>query len=281
MSLQLGDDVRSGGIATDRGTFAGLSCIPGTRSLPRGNVLLIPGFTGSKEDFAELLPLLAGSGWAAATYDQRGQFESPGRPDDDYTLSGFAADAVEVSAALFGRDEEVHLVGHSFGGLVAATAAIEHEHAWASLTLMCSGPGGLQGDAAGDLLRAAEMATDQGLEALYRASAARDAQLGVAPPPAEIEEFLHRRYVANSPDGLAAIARLLVDTPDLTASLAALDLDVYVLRGENDDAWPHEVQDRLARDLGTTVVVVPAAAHSPAVEQPESTRDALVRLWLG
>jgi hypothetical protein len=83
MSLQLGDDVRSGGIATDRGTFAGLSCTPGTRSLPRGNVLLIPGFTGSKEDFAELQPLLAGSGWDGASFDERGQFESPGRPDED------------------------------------------------------------------------------------------------------------------------------------------------------------------------------------------------------
>jgi len=209
MSVQLGDDVRSGEIVTDRGTFAGLSCTPATRSLPRGNVLLIPGFTGSKDDFAELLPLLASAGWAAAAYDQRGQFESVGGPDDDYSLSGFAADAVQVSAAVFGRDERVHLVGHSFGGLVAATAAVEHEHAWASLTLMCSGPGGLQGDQARDLLRAAEMATGQGLEALYRASAARDTQLGVEPPPAEIEEFLHRRYIANSPDGLAAIASLL------------------------------------------------------------------------
>jgi pimeloyl-ACP methyl ester carboxylesterase len=243
--------------------------------------LLIPGFTGSKEDFAELLPLLAAAGWAAATYDQRGQFESPGRPDDDYSLSGFAADAVEVSAAIFGRDEEVHLVGHSFGGLVAATAAIEHEHVWASLTLMCSGPAGFVGDTARDLLRAADMATHQGLEALYQASAQRDRQLGVEQPPADIEQFLHRRYVANSPVGLAAIARLLVETPDLTGSLAALDLDVFVLRGENDDAWPHDVQDRLAHDLGTKVVVVRDAAHSPAVEQPEETRDALVRLWLG
>jgi hypothetical protein len=66
MSLQLGEDVRSGEIVTARGTFAGLSCTPATRWLPRGNVMLIPGFTGSKEDFAELLPLLAAAGWAAA-----------------------------------------------------------------------------------------------------------------------------------------------------------------------------------------------------------------------
>lgn len=281
MSLDLGNDVRSGEIATPRGTFAGLSCRPDTSSLPRGNVLLVPGFTGSKEDFAELLPLLAAAGWAAATYDQRGQFETPVGDDDDFSLSGFAADAVEVSAALFGRDEGVHLVGHSFGGLVAATAATEHEHTWASLTLMCSGPGGLDGDQARDLLEAAEIVSRDGLEALYQASAARGRKLGVEPASAEIEEFMHRRYVANSATSLAAIARLLVETPDLTSSLGRLQLAVSVLRGEDDDAWPHEVQDRLASDLGTTVVVVAGAAHSPAVEQPERTRDALARIWLG
>jgi pimeloyl-ACP methyl ester carboxylesterase len=281
VSLQLPDDVRSGDIVTPRGTFAGLSCRPDTTSMPRGSVLLVPGFTGSKEDFAELLPLLASAGWAAASYDQRGQFQTPGGPHDDFSLSGFAADAVEVSAALFGRDERVHLVGHSFGGLVAGAAAIEYEDVWASLVLLCSGPGGLGGERAGELHAAAEMATRDGLEELYRASAERDARLGVQPPPAEIERFMHTRFVANSPQGLAAIARVLADTPDHTHALASLDLRTLVLRGESDDAWPHDVQDRLAAAVGTRVVVIDGAAHSPAVEQPEPTRDALVRFWLG
>jgi pimeloyl-ACP methyl ester carboxylesterase len=280
-SLELADDVRSGDIVTDRGTFAGLSCRPGTTSLPRGSVLLVPGFTGSKEDFASLLPLLAAAGWAAATYDQRGQYETRATPDDDFSLSGLAADAVEVAAALFGRDEGVHLVGHSFGGLVASTAAIEHEPVWASLTLMCSGPGGLEGNQARDLLKAADIASSDGLEALYSASSERDRAAGVEPPPADVEDFLHRRYVANSPVGLATFARLLVETPDLTSALARLSLPVSVLRGEDDDAWAHDAQNRLAQDLGTSVVVIGGAAHSPAVEQPQETRDALVRIWMG
>jgi pimeloyl-ACP methyl ester carboxylesterase len=37
----------------------------------------------------------------------------------------------------------------------------------------------------------------------------------------------------------------------------------------------------MAARLGTTVVVIADAAHSPAVEAPESTRDALVRVFLG
>jgi pimeloyl-ACP methyl ester carboxylesterase len=281
MSLDLGNDVRRDDVTTDRGSFAVLTCRPHTTSLPRGNVLLIPGFTGSKEDFAALLPLLADAGWAAATYDQRGQYETTAADDDDFSLTGLAADAVEVAAAIYGHDERIHLVGHSFGGLVAATAAIDNEPAWASLTLMCSGPVGFDGDQGRDLLEAADIALRDGLEALYQASVERDRELGLEPPPAGIEEFLHRRFLGNSAVGLAAIARLLVETPDLTGSLAGLELSVSVLRGEHDDAWAHEVQDALAQAVGTSVVVIADAAHSPAVEQPEPTRDALARIWLG
>jgi len=62
---------------------------------------------------------------------------------------------------------------------------------------------------------------------------------------------------------------------------AAYPLPVTVLRGEDDDAWPHDVQDALAAAVDTKVVIVPGAAHSPAVEQVEATRDALARIWMG
>lgn len=276
-----GDDVRRVDIHTDRGDFAGITCMPRNSSLARGSVLLVPGFTGSKEDFAALLPLLAQAGWAAATYDQRGQYETAAEPPDDFTLSGLATDAVAAAGALFGRYEKVHLVGHSFGGLVAATAAIEHPDVWATLTLMCSGPGGFEGDKRRELLAAADMVSRSGLQALYEATGERDRRLGVEPSPADVEEFLRSRFLANSPAGLAAFARLLAETPDLGGSLAALELPIAVLRGEHDDAWAHETQDELARVVGTRVVVIADAAHSPAVEQPEDTRDALARIWLG
>ncbi|MBA2558764.1 MAG: alpha/beta fold hydrolase [Propionibacteriales bacterium] len=281
MRLELDDTVRRDDVQTDRGRFASLSCRPQDSSLPRGNVLLVPGFTGSKEDFAALLPLLAEAGWGAASYDQRGQYETAALPDDDFSLSALAADAIAVATALFGGSERVHLVGHSFGGLVAATAAIEQPDVWASLTLMCSGPSGFGGDKRRDLLEVADTVGDVGLEAIYQVNAERDRTNGVEPAPVHVEDFVHRRFLAHSPQALAAMARLLVETPDLTPKLAALDLRVSVLRGERDDAWRHDVQDELANALGTRVVVIGDAAHSPAVEQPEQTRDALARIWLG
>jgi pimeloyl-ACP methyl ester carboxylesterase len=281
MLLELDDLVRREDIATDRGSFAALTCRPSDTSLPHGNVLFIPGYTGSKEDFGALLPLLAAAGWNAAAYDQRGQHETDATAHDDLSLSGLAADAVAAAAAVYGPDERVHLVGHSFGGLVASTAAIEHPDSWASLTLMCSGPGGFSGDRHRVLLQVADTVHEVGLEAIYALGVERDRAMGVEPGPPEVEEYLHRRFLAHSPDALAAMSRLLAETPDLTQRLAALDLPKSMLRGADDDAWAHDVQDDLASAIGTRCVVIEDAAHSPAVEQPEETRDALVRILLG
>ena len=53
----------------------------------RGDALLIHGFTGSKEDFAEMGPLLAARGYRVVTFDNRGQHESAhSQRDDAYTI---------------------------------------------------------------------------------------------------------------------------------------------------------------------------------------------------
>lgn len=279
--LVLDPAVRRGTVDTARGRFATLGCEPSSTGLARGSALLIPGFTGSKEDFATLLPLLAAASWAVATYDQRGQYESPGKPDDDYSLAGYAADAAAVADTLLGTLEKVHLVGHSFGGLVAATAVAAQPARWASLTMMCSGPGGLPvGASREEAITAADAIAGEGLEACYQVKLERDAARGRPEPRADIAAFLRRRFLANSPTSLAAIARLLAEAPDRTAELAALDVPIRVIRGADDDAWPHDAQDAFATAVGTRVQVIAGAAHSPAVEQPEATRDALVRGWL-
>ena len=38
-----------------------------------------PGFTGSKEDFLQLIPELDSFGWSVVAIDHAGQFESPAR----------------------------------------------------------------------------------------------------------------------------------------------------------------------------------------------------------
>jgi len=94
-TLTLPEGVEATGIETPVGTFAAHI---GRADAPTGHVLLIPGWTGSKEDFTPLLPLLAAAGFDATAYDQRGQFETHGEPGADYTLDGFASDALAMAS---------------------------------------------------------------------------------------------------------------------------------------------------------------------------------------
>src|SRR3712207_1423095 len=80
----------------------------------RGTVLMVAGYTGSKEDFAPLLRPLAEDGYRVVAIDQRGQYESFG-PDDPtgYSVAELGADVVAVARVLLAESgEPLHLLGH-------------------------------------------------------------------------------------------------------------------------------------------------------------------------
>ena len=262
-SLKLPPGVAAMTIETGRGPFATHAIrVPD----PVAHVLLIPGWTGSKEDFTPILPLLASVGFDATAYDQRGQFETPGADDDDYSLSGLAADA----AALAGEcsTEPTHLLGHSFGGLVAQTAVVESTSAWRTLSLLCTGPGALGESGERPLSQFARALGHVPLAEIHRFR-----ENGVKRLP-DIGAFLERRFTSNSVASLKAMTELLLHAPDLISGLLGLRLPVWVGRGEDDDAWPHDAQAAMAQRLGVDIHVVESAAHSPAVENPQGLADA-------
>jgi pimeloyl-ACP methyl ester carboxylesterase len=76
------------------------------------------------------------------------------------------------------------------------------------------------------------------------------------------------------------MAQYLLRAPDRTTELAgALHIPVLVLYGENDDKWEPAAQEEMAGRLGASRVCIPGAAHSPAVEAPETTASALNAFW--
>jgi len=268
-SLVLPDGVGVATIETDRGPFAAHTIrVPD----PLAHVLLVPGWTGSKEDFTPMLPLLASVGMDATAYDQRGQFQTPGADDDDYTLSGFAADAAAVAAAC--SADPTHLLGHSFGGLVAQAAAIEHASSWQSLSLLDTGPGAL-GESAhrplGTLIKALGKVPLVDIHR-YREDGVKRAT--------DIATFLEQRFTSNSVVSLKAMTEILLSAPDRIAGIHGLRLPIWVGRGADDDAWPHDVQATMAERLGVGIHVVPDSAHSPAVENPQGLADAWIPFLL-
>jgi 3-oxoadipate enol-lactonase len=76
-------------------------------------------------------------------YDQRGLGQSS-KPDYDYTMADYADDAAGLLDAL--DWPSCHVVGVSFGGMVAQHLAIRHPDRINRLVLACSSAGGRGGD---------------------------------------------------------------------------------------------------------------------------------------
>ena len=240
----------------------------------RPPVLLVPGYTGSKEDFRLLMEPLAEAGHPVVALDQRGQFQSPG-PDEleAYATQVLAQDLLGVVAHL---GAPVHLVGHSFGGLVARAAVLADPAAFVTLTLMGSGPAGLTGPRI-ELVGLMRPLLEQGMPALVAAMDAMNAaDLRHLALDASVQGFLRDRMLASSARGLLGMADGLAHEPDRVDELRESGVPVLVLHGADDDAWEPSLQAEMAVRLDAVHAVIEGAAHSPAVEQPDATAAALL-----
>ncbi|MGP3957627.1 alpha/beta fold hydrolase [Nonomuraea sp. 3N208] len=275
--LELPPGVTPQKIETPQGTFAALEALPVSGVIERWPALLVPGLTGSKEDFIAVLMTLAHSGRRVVAVDLRGQYETPG-PDDPeaYTCAALGAD-VDMLAQVIGGGDPVHVVGHSFGGLVTREAVIDGRTRFASYTLMSSGPSAIEGRRAVNGRKIVEDLPVLGAEHVWHNRFEPEAL--AADVSDEILAFLHRRLMSNSPTGLVCMAEQVLTMGDRTDELRQVEVPTLVLYGEHDDGWTPETQSEMAARLGAECVVVPGAVHSPAVEAPETTAAALVRFW--
>jgi pimeloyl-ACP methyl ester carboxylesterase len=281
-SLDLPEGVRRATVSCARGTFAAFDAYPQAGACELGTALLVPGYTGSKEDFLPILGELADRGRRVVAIDLRGQYQTPG-PDDPaaYSLAELGADV----AALMAATSAQHLLGHSFGGLVAREALLTAKRPPASFTLLGSGPEAIPGPRAAALrefLGAAGGITDPAalarvISGIWHASLKPQAIASNVPP--HIVDFLQERMLASSPAGLVAMARELLAAGNRTEELAKHEVPVFVLYGEDDDAWPAATQEAMAIALGARRECIPGAAHNPNVEAPATTAHALTDFW--
>lgn len=249
--------------------------VPDPVAPPRGSVLLVPGFTGSKEDFIAILTPLAALGWRVAAMDLPGQAGFAGLgPRGSHTPAALAQAVLDVLNRL-DSTEPVHLVGHSMGGLVTRELVLAAPDRLASWTALCTGPAALPDSAHGALAELREALAQLPIDAVWQVMDDRDRAGGWAPPSAEVAAFLQRRFCTNDPEALADFAGILMAAPDLTADLAAAlmqaRLPAAVVTGELDDAWPVGVQEQMAARLGVPWHLLAGVGHSPAAENPAMT----------
>ncbi|MDB1086869.1 alpha/beta hydrolase [Streptomyces sp. ACA25] len=269
--------VRARRLPTRRGEFAVLDAGPGAD--PSGTALLVPGYTGSKEDFIALLGPLAAAGYRAVAVDGRGQFETPGPAERAAYRLGALAEDVLAQAAELREHGPVHLVGHSLGGLISRGAVLRaaahgRTMPFASLTLMSSGPGRItrrQRWKVRMLCGGLPVLGPSGVWRVWNPVAEEN----------EVTDFLRQRWLAGRPAQLRTTGRTLRREPDRVDRLAAAGLPVHVLSGERDEAWPVPAMDEMAQRLNAHRSVIKGAEHSPNVDRPVATATAMLDFWAG
>lgn len=103
-----------------------------------GNVLIVVhGGPGLSSSYMLSLEQLASQEFAVVTYDQRGAGHSS-HPSEGYALLTYVADLEAVRKAVGAK--RIHLIGHSWGGLVSMRYATVHPETVKSIILMGSGP---------------------------------------------------------------------------------------------------------------------------------------------
>jgi pimeloyl-ACP methyl ester carboxylesterase len=234
------------------------------------DVVLVHGWTGSKEDFNLIGPLLADAGYRVLTFDNRGQHESAhSKREDAYQIHSLARDVIDI-AQHYGF-EKPHLLGHSMGGLVAQRATLDAPNYWSSLTLFCTGPHySLKKTELETLLHLMKTMTMAEFWISYKEEMDR-----LSP---RIELF-KKRWHASDPKSLTDTSRLLLDTQSVITELLATKIPAHVIYGENDDAWPLEMQDQMAKDLSAPRTIIKDAGHCPNEDQPEETVKVLTNFW--
>lgn len=250
---------------------------------PLGAVaVLVPGYTGSKEDFSALLNPLCNAGLSVLALDLPGQYESPGPGcEQDYYPDPLGRIVAALVAELAAGGDRVLLLGHSYGGLVCRSAVLAGAPV-TGLTLLDSGPGALPQGERRALIDATEpIMRTEGIETVQRLLEVRD---GIAEPP-ELAALLRARFLRSSTVGLLGMATGLRTERDrvteLATALRTRAIPCLVVFGESDDAWPVAVQSEMADRLGAAVAVIPNAAHSPTTDNPQALLDVLLPTWLG
>lgn len=276
-SLSLDAEVSRAKVTTASGDLAALVATPPADAPARIPILLVPGYTGSKEDFLPVLGPLARAGHRAVAIDLRGQYQSAG-PDDPalYTIEAHAKDVAEVLASL---GAQAHLVGHSFGGLVTRRAVINGARP-ATHVLVGSGPAALPGRRATTIPLMLQVVAESGVEAM--ANAVTEMERGdprMAEVPEDVRRFLHERRLQGSGVALRVMGEEILSVPDEVAALAAAGVRTLVVYGEADDAWPPELQTEMAARLDGEAVGIAGSVHSPACEQPTAFVQVLLQFW--
>jgi pimeloyl-ACP methyl ester carboxylesterase len=241
-------------------------------------VVLVPGVTGSKEDFVLMMPAIADAGFHVLAYDMAGQYESHAAgpenlvpPEAHYTHDLFVADLVAI---LESAPEPAHVLGYSFAGTVTQLALVQRADLFLSMTMLSAPPQSGQGFRGVKRIGWISGLTTGSVGAALMIFGL---QLNVVKVPPGRASFVRDRLKVTRRRSVADIISLMKRAPDLDAAIAATPIPKLVAVGEHD-LWPVELHRNFAIAIGATLAVYPTG-HSPCETSPHQLVRDLLELY--
>lgn len=227
-------------------------------------VLLLHGIGSSAASFSAQMPALAAR-YRAIAWDAPGYGESADPPAPP-GLDGYADVAARVVDELGAAP--AHVVGVSWGGVIAVRLALRHPDHVRSLVIADSTRGsGLHRDKAAAMRRRGDELATSGAGSFAAARAAR--LLSPGAPADLVARVTDTMASAIRNPGYGWAAHAMADT-DHTDVLADLRVPALVLVGEHDHVTTVDESRAIARRIpGARLEVVPGAGHLANQEQPD------------
>jgi L-proline amide hydrolase len=264
-------------------------------------VVLAHGGPGASHDYIEPIAELARSGRACILYDQVGCGRSqhlPDAPADLWTVELFKRELVELTRSL-GIEGRYHLLGQSWGGMLAMEHALDHPPGLLSISV-CDSPASIP-----LWVEEANRLREQ-LPADVQATLLQHEQAGTTDDPAyeEAVEVFYRRHLCrvewpdclqrsfanieadptvyhtmNGPSEFHCIGSLR--TWDITDRLHEIDVPTLLVSGAYDEATPRIVGAIHERIPGSEWVLLEHSSHTPHIEEPEAFLAAVEEFLAG
>lgn len=239
-------------------------------------IMLVHGWTGAREDFADWMEPLAERHFHVVAPDNRGHGSSS-KPsaESDYSFEVFASDVLALADAL--NWDRFVLLGHSMGGMVAQTVALRAPQRLRGLILMDTHHGAI--DVEQSIVDAGiDMARTNGIDAIAD-------MMALATEPGPLDSEAYQRVCAERPghfqsgidktrnSSAAMFAAMLAEmssAPSRLEALSALDVPTMVLVGEQDEPFVHASEQLAATIPGARYELLADGGHSPQFEAPEA-----------
>ncbi len=225
---------------------------------------MVHGIGSRKTTWNRMVEALSDS-FTCVAYDLRGHGQSP-VPAVPYSLDQLVAD-LEALRSMLGH-EQIHVIGHSLGGMIGPAYALAYPERTLSVGLLSTAAGRTADDSARVKGVVARM-RDEGIESVLNTLVGRwYTEPFAAANPAIIENRIEQ-VLTTPPDVFLSVFDVYAET-EMAPWLSQVDVPCLVLTGENDPGCNPRLNTFIDQELpNSELVILPELRHSIVVEAPD------------